>query len=98
PEEVQAGYAKALADYQAALELDPGSALSHYLQALLWAQRLSDAGAAEEQREGFRARALQHFQRALELGFRAFDRVKNEAAFDALRDDEDFLRLLGEAR
>ncbi|MCA8921925.1 MAG: hypothetical protein KDD82_08965, partial [Planctomycetes bacterium] len=98
PEEVQAGYAKALADYQAALELDPGSALSHYLQALLWAQRLRDAGAAEEQREGFRARALQHFQRALELGFRAFDRVKNEAAFDALRDDEDFLRLLGEAR
>ncbi|MCA8924392.1 MAG: tetratricopeptide repeat protein, partial [Planctomycetes bacterium] len=94
PEEIQAFYETALADYHAALELDPISGISHYLQAQLWAHRMRDEGLSPGQVEEFRARSLEQLKEALDNGFRGFDRLKNEPAFDKLRDDNDFIQLL----
>ena len=94
PKEIEDFYQMALDDYHAALELDPESGISHYLQAQLWAHRMRDEGATPDQVEEYKTKSLAELKAALDLDFRGYDRLKNEPAFDKLREDPEFGKLI----
>ncbi|MEZ6189172.1 MAG: tetratricopeptide repeat protein [Planctomycetota bacterium] len=94
PEQIEAFYQEALKDYHAALELDPISGISHYLQAQLWAHRMCAEGLPPERVEEYKTKSLEELKLALDNGFRGYDRLKNEPAFQKLRDDPAFNKLI----
>ncbi|MBX3471248.1 MAG: hypothetical protein KF878_30645 [Planctomycetes bacterium] len=89
----EAGHAAALSDFLLALEKDPESSLSHYLQGLCWAMRAGDAP-DEAARSDRAARALEALRAARQAGFQAGDRLRLEPGFAALRQDPGFVELL----
>lgn len=86
-------FAKADADLDQALRLDPGSGLVPFLQALGWCLRVPDAP-DEATRAVRRARAMDALRASLATGFKALERAKTERGFDAVRGEPGFQGLL----
>lgn len=91
PEEI---YSRAMADYKRALELDPGSGISHYLQALYWSVRSVEADLTAPEAEARRRRALEKLADAFEAEFKGYERIRNEKGFAAIRGLPEFKKLM----
>jgi tetratricopeptide (TPR) repeat protein len=87
-------YERALADYQAALALDPASGISHYLQAAYWSVRAAEDDLAPGEVTLRKQRALDALRASLALGFEVAERVKTEKAFDPIRREPALVELL----
>lgn len=94
PAEGERWRSKARADLAEALRHDPTSELAAYLEGRLWARRLGEDGASDVDLATWREKALSALQLALERGFTGYERLKTDKAFDALREDARFRKLL----
>ena len=83
----QALHERALAEYRAALALDPPSGLARYLSALSWSLRSADPTLAPARAEECRRAAIQALQEAFQSGLELAERVKSERGFDPIRED-----------
>ncbi|RMG16646.1 MAG: serine/threonine-protein kinase [Planctomycetota bacterium] len=87
-------YEKAMRDYRKALELDPQSGISHYLQALCWSVRSGDEGIDEDTREDYRRRSLDALESSFKTTFKGYERIRNEKGFDPVRKLPRFKELM----
>jgi tetratricopeptide (TPR) repeat protein len=94
PETKEEHYQTAMDDYTYALELDPVSGISHYLQALLWSVRSADEHRTEEEATEMRATAIAELRESFECQFKGYERIKSEPGFDAIREDPEFVELM----
>ncbi len=90
----QACYDKAMADYAAALIMDPQSGISHYLQALSWSVMSTEEGLTDEQRLERRRLSLAELKTSFSCEFKGFERIKNERGFDAVRNEPEFVEMM----
>jgi len=93
-EKKEESYQLAMDDYLHALELDPESGISHYLQALLWSQRSSNEFVSDAEREEFKQRAFAELALSFESNFKGYERIKNERGFEPIRDEQQFIELM----
>jgi tetratricopeptide (TPR) repeat protein len=92
-DERRAAFEAALADLAAAEDLDPQGGVSHFLRAMVWSVRSSDAEGAEK--TSCIDRAVKELQVSIEeKAFKGFDRIKNDKGFDAIRNDPRVLKLI----
>jgi serine/threonine protein kinase/Tfp pilus assembly protein PilF len=94
PEAKQRQYDLAMADYQHALELDPVSGISHYLQALQWSARSADEGLTDDQRAEMRAHAILELTESFQCDFKGYERIKSEPGFEPIQDEPEFVELM----
>jgi serine/threonine protein kinase/Tfp pilus assembly protein PilF len=87
-------YVKAKKDYLKALELDPVSGISHYLQALCWSVHSSEEWLSDEQKNEYRQRSLAELKKSFDCAFKGYERIRNEKGFDAVRNMPEFKKLM----
>ena len=87
-------FARALEDLEQALELDPKSGIAHYLRALHWARRASEAGIDASEQRSRQERALESLRTSFETEFAGFERVRNERAFNSVRGLPEYEELM----
>ena len=90
----QACFDRAMADHHHALELDPESGISHYLQGLCWSVMSQEEGLTPEQVEAHKAKALAELARSFECEFKGYERIRNESGFDPIRETDEFKKLM----
>jgi hypothetical protein len=83
-----------MADYAAALIMDPQSGISHYLQALCWSVMSTEEGLTDEQRLERRRLSLAELKSSFSCEFKGFERIKNERGFDAVRNEPEFVEMM----
>jgi tetratricopeptide (TPR) repeat protein len=85
---------RAMEDYFLALKDDPESGISHYLQALCWAQRSADKSLGAEKQEECKKKSLAVLKAAFDMNFKGYERIKNERGFDPVRGEREFTELM----
>ena len=93
-EERQKLFDRAMQDYHLALEDDPESGISHYLQALCWSQRSADDTLPPETKLECKAKSIAELKTAFDLAFKGYERIKNEHGFDPVRQEREFVELM----
>jgi len=87
-------FARALEDLERALELDPGSGIAHYLRALHWARRASEPALNATEKRSLQEKALESLRTSFETDFKGYERIRNEKAFDSVRELPEFKELM----
>ena len=85
---------KAEQAYRKALELDPSSGISHYLQALCWSVRSAEEGLDEATSSQYKQKALDELEKSFNFAFKGYERIRNEKGFDHIRDMKEFKELM----
>ena len=85
---------RAMEDYFAALKDDPESGISHYLQALCWAQRSADETLGAEKQAECKRTSIAELKTAFDNNFKGYERIKNEHGFDPVRQEKEFVDLM----
>ena len=78
-------YERALSDYAEALKRDSASGIAHYLRAVLWGRRSQEPGLDPAEVQARQETALQSLRVSFDLEFKGYERVRNEKAFDSIR-------------
>jgi len=84
----------ALADFEAAEALDPESPIVPYMRGIYWSLRAGEPGLSPDAFVERRERAIRELELAVERGYDASERLRNEPAFEPLRHAPAFERLL----
>jgi serine/threonine protein kinase/tetratricopeptide (TPR) repeat protein len=87
-------YARARKNYLHALDLDPESGISHYLQALCWSIQSTEEGISEDLVKERKAKSLEELNLSFKSEFKGYERIRNEKGFDAVRNMEEFKKLM----
>jgi tetratricopeptide (TPR) repeat protein len=87
-------FARSLEDFERALKLDPKSGIAHYLRSLHWARRASEPGLDASEVRSRQERALESLRSAFASEFMGYERVRNEKAFDSVRELPEFKELM----
>ncbi|MCO5171490.1 MAG: protein kinase [Planctomycetes bacterium] len=90
----QAWYDRAMKDYIDALDIDPDSGISHYLQALCWSVMSTEEGLSEEEKVARKKKSIEELRTSFGCEFKGYERIKNEKGFDAVRQDPEFIELM----
>ncbi|HBP16712.1 MAG TPA: hypothetical protein DEA08_02820, partial [Planctomycetes bacterium] len=85
-------YATAMKDYLHALDLDPESGISHYLQALCWSIRSKEKEGAEQ--EEYKQKSIEELRASFQSQFKGYERIRNEKGFDPVREMKEFKQLM----
>ncbi len=90
----QACYDRAMRDYVDALDLDPVSGISHYLQALCWSVMSTEEGLSPDEVVARKKRSIEELRTSFTCEFKGYERIKNEKGFDAVRQEPEFVELM----
>lgn len=89
-----AHYQTAMTNYARALELDPESGISHYLQALCWSVMSTEEDCDEEEALARRLKAIAELKLSFESDFKGHERIRNEKGFEPIRGMDEFKALM----
>jgi tetratricopeptide (TPR) repeat protein len=84
----------AIADYEAVRQLDPTGGVAWFLEAMAWSSLAGDERVSVEERAALKVKALDALERSFDHDFKGYDRIKAEKAFDPLRDEPRFQKLM----
>ena len=90
-------YERAHQDYDAALELDGKSGISHYLKGLCYATESGEAKTPKD-KKALQLKAVDCLKKAFSNGFRGYDRIAKDKGFENLEDCPEFTQLMNESR
>ncbi|MCW8137351.1 MAG: protein kinase, partial [Planctomycetota bacterium] len=90
----QAWYDRAMKDYIDALDIDPVSGISHYLQALCWSVMSTEEGLPDAERVARKKKSIEELRTSFSCEFKGYERIKNEKGFDAVRQEPEFIELM----
>src|SRR5262249_35683472 len=86
--------AAAIAEFEAARQLDPKGGVTWFLEAMTWSSLAGDERIGAEERAALKVKALDALERAFDRDFKGYDRIKAEKAFDPLRAEQRYLKLM----